>query len=171
MHSQEASQNPVRTEKLPDFDITKPIDSQVSLKNFDGNAKLFIGALRDFEDELDARMAELATFVSASDEWSIEPIIDSLQKTAAKLGAGKLTYACFYMKQAFENKDAPDAIYYYPLVVEAVIEFKSYTRKCISSTQSPNSSKPQSVTQTPLADGFCLQFSIFSGIYFCVKDG
>ena len=57
MHSQEFSKLPTKLEAIPDFDIIKPIDSQVSLKNFDGNAKLFIGALRDFEDELDARMA------------------------------------------------------------------------------------------------------------------
>ena len=83
-------------------------------------------------------------------------IAQQLKMSSAYVGAGKLTYACFYMQDAYISPGKFDMIHYYPLLVEAVVEFKRYIRKYLADMHGVKYSESQSVTELPLAAGYSL---------------
>ena len=56
----------------------------------------------------------------------------TLKYSVGYVGAGKVYYACCYIVDAYTDKDIQAMLQYYPLVVEAAIEFKRFSRKFLS---------------------------------------
>ena len=60
----------------------------------------------------------------------------TLKGPSSYIGAGKLSYACYYIQYHFVENNYPLMMEYYPCVVEAAIEFKIYSRKIIAENES-----------------------------------
>ena len=61
----------------------------------------------------------------------------SLKGAAGYVGAGRIHYGCFYIIRAFYEKDyLAITDKYYPLVMEASIEYKRFSRKLIAEKNS-----------------------------------
>ena len=70
--------------------------------------------------------------MSAQDWPQMKNASHTLKGSTGYLGAGKIYYACIYIMQAFSVEDFVAMAKYYPLLVEAVIEFKRYARRYIA---------------------------------------
>ena len=55
-----------------------------------------------------------------------------LKMSSGVIGGGKVHYASFYMQLAHLHKDFDLMMSYYPLLVEAVVELKRYSRKFLA---------------------------------------
>ena len=58
--------------------------------------------------------------------------VHDLKSSSGYVGAGYLYYACCYILEAYKRNDFDGMARYYPLLVEAVIEFKRFSRKVIA---------------------------------------
>ena len=114
-------------------------------------------------------MQSMASYVEKQDWDGMNMIAQQLKMSSAYVGAGKLTYACYYLQEAYINPSDKNMLYYYPLLVEAVIEFKRYIRQYLADTHGKKYSESQSVTNIPLVQGYALQYNIFNNTYFCLK--
>ena len=56
----------------------------------------------------------------------------SIKSACGYVGAGKIYYACYYIQKMFADSDFPGMAECYPLIVEASIEFKRYSRRIIA---------------------------------------
>ena len=56
----------------------------------------------------------------------------SLKGASGYVGAGKVHYACFYIQRAYNANDYQSMVSYYPLIVEACIEYKRFSRKYLA---------------------------------------
>ena len=56
----------------------------------------------------------------------------SLKGASGYVGAGRVHYACYYIQKAYNSKNYEKMESYYPLIVEACIEYKRYSRKFIA---------------------------------------
>lgn len=77
--------------------------------------------------------------VPAFDKKDYEDLKDkahTLKGPSSYIGAGKLSYACYYIQYHFVENNYPMMLEYYPCVVEAAIEFKIYSRKIIAENES-----------------------------------
>ena len=71
-------------------------------------------------------MHSLKSKIEAKDKAGVVDTVRELQKKSARIGAGKVYYACYYILQ---NRDTDEMMKHYPLLVEAVIELKRFMRK------------------------------------------
>lgn len=58
-------------------------------------------------------------------------IAHSLKGSCGYVGAGKLHYACYFIQENFVLKKYDKEMEFYPSLVEAAIEFKTYSRSLI----------------------------------------
>ena len=58
--------------------------------------------------------------------------VHTLKTTSGYVGAGKLHYACYYVQSMWSVQDYKGMASYYPLVVEACIEFKRFVRRYLA---------------------------------------
>ena len=66
-------------------------------------------------------------------DWaSIELAANKLQGSSAYIGAGKVHYACYYIQAVCAAKNYQAVEDYYPLLIEACIEFKRFSRKFLA---------------------------------------
>ena len=56
----------------------------------------------------------------------------SLKGASGYVGAGKVHYACYYIQKAYSINDYDGMVNYYPLIVEACVEYKRFSRKYIA---------------------------------------
>ena len=56
----------------------------------------------------------------------------TLKGSSGYIGAGYLYYACVYIMQAYGEKNFIGMAMYYPLLVEAVIQYKRFSRRLIA---------------------------------------
>ena len=68
------------------------------------------------------------------------------------------------------NPDKEDMVHYYPLLVEAVCEFKRAVRNYLAKQHDKVYEEGTNQPQVPLAPGYKLQFNLFNDTYFCLKQ-
>ena len=54
---------------------------------------------------------------------------EKLKSASEVVGAGRLHYACYYIVLAFNLHDPEGIVQRYPLLIEAAVEFKKYSRR------------------------------------------
>ena len=112
----------------------------------------------------------------------------TLKSASGYVGAGKLHYACYYVQSTWQAQDFKGMIFYYPLVVEACIEFKRFVRRYLAEYNGKfaltftefvfNSFiglgneyvEADSARAVELANGYKLAYNV-DGRYYCLKDG
>ena len=77
-------------------------------------------------------MEQISTSIVLNDWESINEAAQSLQSTSGFIGAGRLYYACHYIQEAYSAGDIDRMMSYYPILVEAAIEFKRYSRRFLA---------------------------------------
>ena len=53
--------------------------------------------------------------------------VHALKKASGHVGASRIHYACYYIEEAYKVNDFDGMIQYYPLLVEAIVEFKRFS--------------------------------------------
>ena len=85
------------------------------------------------------------------------------------IGAGKIHYACYYICDACTKEDFNRTIKYYPLIVEAVIEFLRYSRELIAGVRNQEYKESPSARNIPLLENYNLVFHARHDKYYCLK--
>ena len=80
----------------------------------------------------------------------------SLKSACGYVGAGKLHYACYYLIKKFNEDDFQGMADYYPLVVEACIEFKRFSRNYLAEYNKAKYIETESAKTTELPSCFRL---------------
>ena len=84
------------------------------------------------EMTLKPSMESIASSISTQDWGKTSNSAHSLKGSAGYVGAGHMYYACAYIMQAYGENDYIGMTKYYPLLVEAAIEFQRYSRRLIA---------------------------------------
>ena len=81
-------------------------------------------------------MNTVAEAVNQQDYDKIKLGAHMLKGATGYIGAGRLHYVCYHIKNAFFCGDYQKMLNYYPLLVEKCIEFKRFSRKYLASIKS-----------------------------------
>lgn len=65
----------------------------------------------------------------------LKMLAHSLKGASAYIGASRLHYICFFIQHYYNQHDYEQMMQYYPNLVEAAIEFRTYYRKIISQSK------------------------------------
>ena len=69
----------------------------------------------------------------ATENWNkMKNASHTLKGSSGYIGAGYLYYACLYIMQAHSEQDFIGMARYYPLLVEAIIEYKRFSRRLLA---------------------------------------
>ena len=115
------------------MNIATPIDEEFAIKGLGGDKSIFLMMLAKLEDM--TLMPVMENFVPAYDaanHLELKSLGHSLKGASAYIGASRLHYICFFIQQYYVINDFEQVINYYPCLVEAAIEFRTYSRKLIA---------------------------------------
>ena len=73
-------------------------------------------------------MAKLTEGVNALDYHQMKSAAHIIKGSSGYIGASRLHYACYFIQENFMKENRKEMLAYYPTVVEAVVEFKVYSR-------------------------------------------
>lgn len=93
-----------------------------------------------------------------------------MKSASGYVGAGKLHYACYYVQSAWHANNFVNMVHYYPLIVEAAIEFKRFVRQYLAEYKGEKYSESESARTCELADGYRLEYHVDGKLY-CMKKG
>ena len=97
------------------------------------NNELFNKMLARFEENLaKAFMVKLEQCINNEDWTSMDQLLNSLKGASSLVGAGRIHYACYYILNAYKKRGFEGILNYYPLLVEAVIEFQIHSKKLLA---------------------------------------
>ena len=77
---------------------------------------------------LNSCMYKIADSLNEKNWPRLKEAAHTLKGASGYVGAGQLHYACYYIQRAYTEHDNQGIINFYPLLVEASIEFKRYSR-------------------------------------------
>ena len=87
----------------------------------------------------------------STQNWvKIEQAAYALKGSSGRVGAGKIHYACFHICDAYHKGDFKSMLVYYPLIIEAVIEFRRYSRELIAGVKQQDYEESESVSNVTL---------------------
>ena len=116
--------------RVIDLDITKPIDFCTPVENLGGQKKLFITMLKRLEImSLNTCAQQIAEGLNQKNWLTMKQGAHQLKGASGYVGAGRVHYVCYHIQNAFHTDDFKMMEDYYPLLVEACIEFKRFSRK------------------------------------------
>ena len=122
-----------------DLDISEPIDFKTAHDLLGGNKQLHLSMLARMEKmSVRSCMKQITDALKINDWPTMNLGAHTLEGTSGHIGAGKLHYACYYMHKMFKMNDSQGMVHYYPLVVEACIEFKRYSRRYLCDNNGKN---------------------------------
>ena len=128
------SQGGVKTWEMK---IDTPIDINLAVKGLGGELSIFFMMLGQFENmSLLQSMQNLIPAYDNKDYVDLKDQAHTLKGTSSYIGAGKLSYACYYMQLHWVQNNYPLMLDYYPAVVEAAIELKLHSREIIAKNES-----------------------------------
>ena len=61
--------------------------------------------------------------------------VEAIKQASERVGASYVYYACYYIEECHKTNDINGILRYYPLLVEAIVEFKRFSRKTLSNTE------------------------------------
>ena len=93
----------------------------------------------------------------------------SLKGSSGYVGASKIHYACYYIQDAYSSGNYSGMVLYYPLLVEAIIEFQRYSRELIAGIRQKSYEEDESACRTVLANGYYLVYKQRHDKYYCLK--
>ena len=112
-----------------DLNTTTPIDFKTPLHHICGNINLFYMMLGRLERmSLHLNMINMASAVEKRDFNLMKSLAITIRGASGYVGASRVYYACYFIEQAFSEKDQGLMIERYPRLVETVIEIKRYSR-------------------------------------------
>ena len=118
---------------LRNFDLSTPVDFKQAVKGIHGDKRMFNKMLERLEVmSLNSCMEQIAAGMMHQNWTQIKNAAHTLKGSTGYLGAGYIYYACVYIMQAHGEEDFVGMTKYYPLLVEAVVEFKRYSRKLLA---------------------------------------
>ena len=80
-------------------------------------------------------------------------------------------YACFYIQEAYAERDIQEIIKCYPLLVESIIELKRYVRRFLAEYKGFPYFETTSAPRTTLARGFTVVHKEDTDSYYCLVTG
>ncbi len=81
-------------------------------------------------------MKELVQAIEKEDYGLIKAKAHSIKGSSGYIGAGIIYYCCYQMQDLFVQEKKKEMLAYYPTLVEAIIEFRIYSRKLIAEFKS-----------------------------------
>ena len=126
--------NPNKFEvKVYNLDVSQPIDISKATSLIGGNKKLYINMLSKIEVmSLSSQLNQIADAINNKDWPKMKMAAHTLKSTSGYVGAGKLHYSCYYVQSTWVAQDFVGMVNFYPLVVEASIEFKRFVRRYLA---------------------------------------
>ena len=73
-------------------------------------------------------MEKIVPAIDGKDYKTFKVHAHSLKGSSGYVGASKVHYACYYIQEHHYHERFEEMIKYYPLLVEAAIEFRIYSR-------------------------------------------
>ena len=123
----------INSKKLANFDLTHPVDINTGVQNNHGNENMFYYMLEKMEElSINGCMEQISDGVNTKNGSKMLSGADTLKGSSSYIGAGYIYYACYYIITAFNEKNLILMERYYPLLVEAVIEHKRFSRNVVS---------------------------------------
>ena len=95
----------------------------------------------------------------------------SLKGASGYIGAGKIHYMCYFIQQNYFLKRYERMKRYYPNLIEAVIEFKVYSRQLICQFNNSKYEVAKEHQTTFFSKQFNLKKDPMTGYIYCVKKG
>ena len=118
------------------LDIKDPIAVETAVFALGGSVSLYFNLLEKFEVvSLHKNMAKIVICLEKDNWQEMDALAYMLKMSSGIIGAGKVYYACYYMQGAFLQRDYGAMLRFYPLLVEAAVELKRYTRKFLADSQ------------------------------------
>ena len=115
------------------MDITEPVDLHYATASLGNNSKLFYIMLERLADVSIATSIEKLTIALNEEDWDgMKQAAHSLKGSSGYVGASKIHYACYYIQDAYNSSNYNGMVHYYPLLVEAIVEFQRYSRELIA---------------------------------------
>lgn len=119
--------------KVVELDITTPIDAETAIQGLGGTDEIFYMMLENLEGmSLNQCMKDIIPVYDSKQYEQIKHFAHSLKGASAYIGASRLHYACYFIQHHFMEQNFEKMLEYYPSLVEAAIEFKTYSRKIIN---------------------------------------
>ena len=119
--------------RVVDLDVTTPIDTATAIAGLGGEPSIFYEMLGSLEDmTLNECMKKMVPVYDTKNYDEIKSHAHALKGASAYIGASRLHYMCYFIQHYYVEKDYPRMIKYYPCLVEAAIEFKTYSRQIIA---------------------------------------
>ena len=120
---------------------------------------MFYCLLERFESiAMEQTMEQLTSSVNIPDFKKMDQAADTLKGASGYVGAGRIYYACHHMNIAYLDKDYMLMVTFYPLIVEAVIEFRRYSRELVAAVRQQEYEEQASACQISLANNYRLQY-------------
>ena len=120
-----------------------------------GNKKLYLAMVKTFEQVfLNDCLARLREGIELGDKEKIKTSCRKLKEQSACIFAGRIFYACCLMEQALVKEDHEKLMYTYPLVVEACVEFRIYSKEFIANCNNEQVFESKSPGDISIAIGF-----------------
>ena len=118
---------------MHNLDIVEPIDVKTPVQSLGGNTKLYFAMLSRLEKmSLSSCLSQITEARNRQDWQAMKAAAHSLKGASGYVGAGKVHYACYYIQKAYNNNDFEGMMNYYPLAVEACLEYKRFARQYLA---------------------------------------
>ena len=95
----------------------------------------------------------------------------TLKGAAGYIGASRIYYSCHFMNVNFQNGEIQKMLDFYQAVIEAVIEFKGYSRQLVCNYKKETYVKNSEDEVTDIPAGFKLIKDPASQYIYCCKPG
>ena len=82
-----------------------------------------------YEETLEESMQEIVKMFDNKKHEEFKNCAHGIKGSSAYIGAGRIHYVCYFIQENFVNKHLDNELEFYPCLVEAAIEFKTYSRK------------------------------------------
>ena len=104
-----------------------------AIKQLGGNRKLYFNLLEKFEEgSLSEALGKLTDAYDAQDTTLFRQGAHKLSSAAGYVGASLVQRCCKEIQKAHDNSEFSKMFDYYPLIIEASVEFQEVSRSIIS---------------------------------------
>ena len=154
--------------RLLDLDVTEPVDLHYATASL--NNELFYDMLEHLTDIGLVTNIEKITHSLQAEDWDgMKQAAHTLKGSSGYVGASKVHYACYYIQDAYNNRNYSGMVHYYPLLVEAAVEYERYSRELIAGVRKRLYDENENPSNIMLADGYHLVYHERHDKHYCLR--
>ena len=158
--------------KFEKIDTSTPVDMNKAVEGLGGDPKMYFMLLSQFEPM--NLIDKMKCCMEAYDGEKFEELKDNahgIKGASGYIGASHIHYACYFIQEHFVNGRFQQEMEYYPTLVEAVIEFRTYSRKLIAEYKGESYEPLPEHETTSVSSKFHLSKDESTGRVYCLKEG